>query len=200
MMADRDGKLEDRPLRIRGEIFPYRDGIKVEPMLAWLHKNGFIDRYEVDGVKVIYIKAFRRHQSPHHTERMSLLPDKPLINSTSGEVTVNPPLHNGGNPPDSSIPDSSIPDSAGALAPTAYTGDSFKVDSRRMDTWKKAYPAVNLEREMMAAVAWLQANPKNKKSNYDSFLTRWFAKAQDRAPRVGISKRTEPTKQFVVTL
>lgn len=184
MIADRDGKIEDRPLRIKAAIFPYRE-VKIEPLLSWLEKNGFISRYECQGIKVIYICGFRKHQSPHHTEKVSELPDKPLICNPSGETTVNPPLQDGEYPPDSLIPDSLIPDSAGALAPTVFTGQSFNADERRLSTWAKAYPAINIDREMMAAVAWLQANPKNKKSNYDSFLTRWFSRAQDKAPRQG---------------
>ncbi len=116
MVADRDGKIEDRPLRIKAAIFPYRD-VKIEPLLNWLEKNGFIERYEVSGIKVIYISGFRKHQSPHHTERMSELPNKPLNINGSSEITVDAALQDGGNPPDSLIPDSLIPDSAVNIFP-----------------------------------------------------------------------------------
>jgi len=36
---------------------------------------------------------------------------------------------------------------------------------------------------LASAAAWLVANPKNVKSNYARFLTSWFKRAQDRAPR-----------------
>lgn len=51
--------------------------------------------------------------------------------------------------------------------------------------WNAAYPALNLDRELAKAAAWLLANPKNKKSNYARFLTNWFGRAQDSAPRSG---------------
>lgn len=49
--------------------------------------------------------------------------------------------------------------------------------------WKTAYPAINIEIELEKAKAWLIANPANKKKNYARFLTNWFSRTQDRAPR-----------------
>ena len=74
LLADRAGRLEDRPLRIKAEIFPYRDGVSVDDMLTWLQVNGFIDRYEVKGVRVIRIVNFEKHQNPHKNEAPSELP------------------------------------------------------------------------------------------------------------------------------
>lgn len=74
MIADREGRLEDRPLRIKAQAFPYRDGLDVEPMLAWLAQNGFIARYEVDGTRCIQILAFLKHQNPHKHETTSVIP------------------------------------------------------------------------------------------------------------------------------
>lgn len=51
-------------------------------------------------------------------------------------------------------------------------------------SWNSAYPALDLDRELAKAGAWLLANPKNKKSNYARFLTNWLGRAQDSAPRV----------------
>lgn len=125
-LADREGRLEDRPLRIRAELFPYRADVDVDRLLTWLHQQGFIVRYEtIAGQKLISVTTFRKHQSPHHTERPSTLPaptDGPPLNN--GESTVSAPLSHDGNPPDSYllITDSLIADcgpSKGADAPRA---------------------------------------------------------------------------------
>ena len=42
--ADREGRLEDRPLRIKAQIFLYREGIKPDDLLNWLEENRFIYR------------------------------------------------------------------------------------------------------------------------------------------------------------
>jgi hypothetical protein len=75
-LADREGRLEDRPKRIRAEILPF-DECDVNALLDQLAKSGFIDRYEVDGLKLIQIIAFSKHQYPHHREVPSSLPGKP---------------------------------------------------------------------------------------------------------------------------
>lgn len=73
--ADRDGRLEDRPLRLRAEIFPYRDNAPVDEMLNWLTDNAFIARYQTnDGLRVIQVLKFSEHQRPHSNEAQSVLP------------------------------------------------------------------------------------------------------------------------------
>lgn len=93
-LADREGRLEDRPLRIKAETFPYRDGLDINRYLTDLARLGFILRYEADGLKVIQIVNFLKHQNPHNTEKASVLPDYSMKTSTC-EITVNPPLNNG---------------------------------------------------------------------------------------------------------
>src|SRR5215475_4054471 len=47
-VADREGRLEDRPLRLRAQILPY-DEADADAMLTQLDRAGFIQRYTVDG-------------------------------------------------------------------------------------------------------------------------------------------------------
>lgn len=73
-LADREGRLEDRPKRIKGELFAF-DSVEVEPLLAELAKHRFILRYEAaDGRGLIQVEAFTKHQNPHHREPPSDLP------------------------------------------------------------------------------------------------------------------------------
>ncbi len=51
------------------------------------------------------------------------------------------------------------------------------------DSWQAAYPATNVDAEILKAAVWLKANPSNRKSNYARFLTNWLNRAQDNAPR-----------------
>jgi len=81
-IADRDGRLEDRPRRIRAQVFPY-DSTKVSNLLDKLQKSGFITRYSVNGGDYIQIQNWLTHQKPHHTEKESLIPqcDKKTVNN-----------------------------------------------------------------------------------------------------------------------
>lgn len=72
-LADRDGRLEDRPKRIKGELFPY-DNCEADSLLSELAKHGFILRYEVAGNKYIQIVNFKKHQNPHIKESESTIP------------------------------------------------------------------------------------------------------------------------------
>ena len=76
MMADREGRLEDRPKRIKGEIFPY-DDFDVDALLEELSEHGFIIRYEAHGNKYIQIVNFVKHQNPHKKEASSEFPEPP---------------------------------------------------------------------------------------------------------------------------
>lgn len=75
-LADREGRIEDRPLRIKAETFPYRENIDINSYLTLLERYGFIERYEAKGIKVIRVVKFLDHQNPHGTEKDSELPDK----------------------------------------------------------------------------------------------------------------------------
>lgn len=50
------------------------------------------------------------------------------------------------------------------------------------DVWAKAYPAVNLNQEMAAALGWLLTHPRERKSDFPRFLNGWINRAQNRAP------------------
>lgn len=76
-IADREGRLEDNPRRIRAEIFPYEDKVgvpKLDSMLQELCEPGFILRYESDGSRFINIPNFKKHQNPHVKEPASIIP------------------------------------------------------------------------------------------------------------------------------
>lgn len=72
--------------------------------------------------------------------------------------------------------------------PISFTGFGFEnLTDDLIEFWVSTYPAVSVFGEISKAAAWLNANPKNKKSDYKRFLNNWLARAQDRAPRVGQS-------------
>jgi hypothetical protein len=97
--ADKAGRLEDRPQRLRVQLLPYDDG-NFEAILQRLHDSGFIHRYVVNGVKLIQVSNFSKHQRPHHTEPDSTFPpcDTDSQPSIHGADTVEQPLTDGEAP------------------------------------------------------------------------------------------------------
>lgn len=106
MLADREGRLEDRPKRIKAELLPF-DSQEIDPLLVELEQQGFIHRYQVDGSGYIQILSFNKHQSPHYSEKPSEIKPPPLPEYSENGVSIKM----GSQPPDSLIPDSLNPDS-----------------------------------------------------------------------------------------
>lgn len=112
-IADRAGRLEDRPKKIKAEVLPY-DNANVDKMLDELAKRNFLIRYEVKGIKYLQVTAFAKHQNPHKNEAESTIP-APEQHSTN---TVQAPAKDGTNRADSLnlIPDSLSTDSGPSMA------------------------------------------------------------------------------------
>jgi hypothetical protein len=71
--ADREGRLEDRPRKLKVEVMPY-DSVNIEHLLHELTEARFILRYEIEGRRFIQIRTFQEHQMPHYKEPGSIIP------------------------------------------------------------------------------------------------------------------------------
>ena len=195
LLADREGRLEDRPMRIKGELFPYRDGLDMGSMLSWLESEGFIHRYSSNGLALIQILAFAKHQTPHGTEKDSTYPDENGMYTVhvrgkngyaTGEFSLSDSLltvkAQNTNPltPDSGflIPDSGLTEGAGA-PPTppkskkkpAATGlpDGFGV-SERVRTWATEKGYGQLDQHLAAFLSKVRAKGYTYVSWDDAFM------------------------------
>lgn len=74
MLADREGRLEYRPKRWKGELFPYENE-DAAVLFAELEKaGGLVVKYTADGVQYVWIPHFLDHQKPHQNESASTIP------------------------------------------------------------------------------------------------------------------------------
>ncbi|RXT72271.1 phage replication protein [Pseudomonas syringae] len=149
LLADKAGRLEDRPLRIKGELFPYRDGVDIEGLLQFLASEGFITRYSVGAKRYIQVENFDKHQNPHRNEPESVIPSvsEGCITTDFGGTTS---AIIGSARADSLIPDSLnlIPDSLTTPTPAASSPPS---DDLFPKFWK-LYP--NKKGKAAAEKAW----------------------------------------------
>lgn len=76
-LADRDGLLEDRPVRIKAQVFPYRD-VDVDAHLRTLERAGQVVRYVAYGKRCLFLINFARDQKPHPKETSLNLPPPPM--------------------------------------------------------------------------------------------------------------------------
>lgn len=66
MLADREGRLEDRPKRIKAQALPY-DDVDVDALLTELAEAGFVIRYTADQNRYLQIPNFTEHQGLERT-------------------------------------------------------------------------------------------------------------------------------------
>jgi hypothetical protein len=209
-LADRDGRLEDKPRLIKAELFPYYD-CDVNGELTKLARLKFVDRYVVDGEQYIQIENFQKHQQPHHTEKKSIIPERTLscCNSDTpdihGEVTVNIPLI-----PDSLllIPDSLIPEEktcaepeesgpspavllpeivepAILTIPLIKRDGNFNITQIDIDQWQDTFQAVDVLQALKEIRQWNTDNPAKRKTaaGIRGHITRWLGGEQNRPRR-----------------
>lgn len=145
MMADREGRLEDRPLRIKAKAFPYREGLDIEALLNWLHDKGFIQRYTA-GDRYIQICKFSEHQKPHQNEKASIIPAPSEQPKKEESTTKEPSQHNQGTKHLALTPSSLTPDSGLLTAdrlmvpsePVAQKRDGSAAE-RVFEHWKREH-------------------------------------------------------------
>ncbi len=186
-LADREGRLEDRPKRIKMSLFP-ADEIDIEKGISELVRYGFARRYEVSGKPYIQIVSFAKHQRPHHQEKASEIPPEP-------DLRTNPEI-NAPNPPDSLIPDSlnterGLSDSeASATAPNASgdgmsfllkDGTEFLISSSLQSEFRECYPELDFASEVREIRAWCKSNPAKRKtkSGAKKFINGWLSRSKN---------------------
>lgn len=134
-IADREGRIEDRPKKIKAEAMPY-DDFDCNQALSDLQKAGFITRYESGGINVIQVVNWDKHQNPHVKEQPSTLPSQDKHQTSTVQATDNEPPKPevAGLIPDSGflIPDSSplIPSSVAKA-----TGDKSPAELTKDELW-----------------------------------------------------------------
>lgn len=201
-LADKAGRMLYRPKKIKMELFP-GDNIDVEPLIEELIEHGFVEVYETDGITVLSVINFSKHQNPHPKEKESELPPKKPGESTIREnkrqaAESNGPAAKRPDPavliPDVLIPDSGCPDTKnGAAAPDVvvpppskapgYT-DEFEAfwsewpkgkgnKKKAFDQWKRLRPDADLQAVIRDRV---QAWKKTRKwqQGYITHAERWL--------------------------
>lgn len=95
-LADREGRLEDRPTKIHFLINAGRSAVSTALAIDWLTAHGFIVRYRVNSSDLIEVVNFVKHQRPYVREAASVLPPPPsnknrhLMNDAAVTDRVNP--------------------------------------------------------------------------------------------------------------
>lgn len=74
LLADREGRLEYRPKRWKGELFPYENVDTVALFEELASDGGLVIKYSGDCSEYVCIPNFLAHQKPHQNESASTIP------------------------------------------------------------------------------------------------------------------------------
>lgn len=88
-LADREGRLEDRPQFIKIHFCPYDADVTaavVSGLIDGLVGIGVLLRYQVDGKGYLLVKNFKKHQHIHPKEAPSLFPEPDTFPSPVREL------------------------------------------------------------------------------------------------------------------
>lgn len=80
-IADKEGRLDDRPKKVKAMVLPF-DDVDCNELLQQLHNHKFINRYQVKDEQFIQINNWKKHQNPHCKEAASEIPE-PVENDCS---------------------------------------------------------------------------------------------------------------------
>lgn len=197
MLADREGRLEDRPLRIKAAILPYDDA-NIDLLLEELEKVNMIIRYEHRNVRYIQVVNFLKHQNPHIKEQPSTIP----VPCKHGASTVQEPDLHGSCPADSLL---LIPDSKPSCASSdarvsnfeifwkAYPKKKNKGDAEK--AWKAIRPDAGLTKRMLEAVEVAKAGDdwRKERGQFIPYPASWLrAKGWEDVPETHNIETAKP--------
>jgi hypothetical protein len=192
-IADREGRLEDRPRKIKAELLPY-DDCEAEALLAQLADRGFIVRYDGNGTPLIQVVNFGKHQAPHVKEAASQLPG-PGGHSAS---TMQAPDEHGEKIPSSLIPSSLIADTglplvgvAGAAAPDRSPPreahpipQNFEItDDDANEGLKRGVPVDDIGEEWQKFHDYYLARQNEQRTDWHAQWRSWLDKRSKFPPR-----------------
>ena len=209
MLADREGRLEYRPKRWKGELFPYENEDAAALFSELENAGGLVVKYAADGVQYVWIPHFLDHQRPHQNESASTIPpytcdqgEKDLsprheVIATKDQSDPAESLFSESLSSDSLNPDSGMLNAEGSSEPEAASkpspvvssipivgkgGGEGPVTQADVDEWQALFPAVDVMQEIRNIRAWNLANPSKRKtaSGYKRHIVSWLSKEQNR--------------------
>lgn len=208
-LADRYGRLENRPLRMKAQIFPYRNltAQEITGFVQNLSDHGFLTLYEVEGQHFIEVCNFEKHQNPHKNEKGGEIPPPPQppenkdTSSRSSNYESDQVKHES-DPDESCIrneeslcdeslqqgsasgdesPDQ-IPDDAARIFPLK-DGSDYTVPETFVSELKDTYQHLDVEHHLKRARLWLIATPSKRKTQRGmaKFLNGWMGRQKPTA-------------------
>ena len=170
-ISDREGRLEDRPRKIKVDLLPY-DDCDIDALLNELASKreedgspSFLVRYKANNKSYIQVLNFKHHQNPHPKEATSIIP---AIPSEESEKQLTSNLQESGETitknADSLLPITIPSDSLLPITTTESMADTFdpvELESRSrqvFERFEKGFGRTLNEIEVGKIQVWLETH------------------------------------------
>lgn len=213
--ADKEGRLEERPKRIKAEVLPLDDA-DVVAMLDELEAASLIVRYTADDRKYIQITNFAKHQRPHPKEPKSTIPEPCFSTAKHGKkrravkkssvlqegkesqegVSGKEQVNTCSEPAEpASEPSASPPIPILEFPTVGKPKRNWSLTAAKLAEWVEAYPGVDVIAECRKALQWCRDNPTKQKTfaGMPKFLSGWLGRCQNRGQAHGPAPPREST-------
>lgn len=162
----------------KGYVIPFESGIVV--VRHW-HQNNYVrnDRY----VHTIYTDEMSKlviNNGVYDISNQCGIPnDIPVV--ATGKVSIDKYSIDNNINIICSEPDKPTLNPNAILMPL-NDNSLYEVPQKNIDTWIKAYPAVDVKHELIKIYAWLESNPTRRKTKrgINRFINTWLSKEQDK--------------------
>ena len=202
-VVDDYGRFYAHPALLRASCYPLRvDEVRETDISRWLtevESAGLIALYAVNSKRYLEMIDFRqqvRQSKSKFPGSICLANDNQLQSGCDPPATANAHL---GVVEDEDVCEAiastatqSKPNGSlwgkGAIQFDPHNRQWIGITEKDRAMWSDAYPAVDLDRDLSAMIAWIVANPQKRKSNYVKFITSWLTKTQDRGGSIQSSR------------
>lgn len=214
--VDDYGRGSADPEILKGFVFPRRKGVtesNIKAGLTDLACAGLIDLYEVGGESYLCFPTWSQHQRIQTKRSKFPAPaDGKYISQESTVVHGESPPESNPNPNPNTNPNNICAESETVSAPPVIElplndGTVFPVSQEQCQQWAGLYPAVDVIQQLREMWAWLDSNPKKRKtrSGIKRFCTNWLAREQNkggvnRGGAYDVPRNHEPSKLNVTRL
>lgn len=172
--ADKEGRLEDKPVRMKKTILGY-DNVtaqEVDGFLNHIEKAGFIIRYIEEDKHYIQIKNFSKYQPVREDEPASIIPAPKGYKPPKPVYTMELTKYVKSTPVKHFHTEEEVPYVELALR----DGTTFPVYNSFIIELTNAYPGVNVPQELKKMDVWLKTNKSKRKTRtgIERFVNGWL--------------------------
>lgn len=186
---DIEGRYYADPDMIKGKIVPRIKTFtptNVATYLIDMARVKLIILYEIDGEKYLQFRNFREFQNirESHEAKSKIPPPESMAEDNYSNTTVELQESYSNCTMQSNLIKFNLSNNArrskNGIGWDITVRDFINITKEDIIGWEEAYPAIDIQDQLLRAREWIRANPKKVKKNWNRFFINWFSNAQDK--------------------